>query len=82
MIDINYKVIIETGESGIDANVILCIYGDRDTTKNFALRITKDGTQAQFDKHSRLEFDLKGIDVGNVNYFLIILHIKIRFSFN
>jgi hypothetical protein len=70
MIDINYKVIINTGESGIDANVILCIYGDKDTTNNVALRITKDGTQAKFTKDSHLEFDLKAIDVGKVSYSL------------
>jgi hypothetical protein len=63
MIDINYKVIINTGESGIDANVILCIYGDKNTTKNLALRKTK------FDKDSHLEFDLKAVDVGKVSLF-------------
>ncbi|CAF1064509.1 unnamed protein product [Rotaria sordida] len=64
--NINYKVIIETGDSKIDANVILCIYGDKDTTKNLALRTTKDGTSAKFNKDSRLEFDLKDIDVGKI----------------
>ncbi|CAF4374109.1 unnamed protein product, partial [Adineta steineri] len=37
MLDIHYKVIIDTGESGINSNVILCIYGDENITKNFAL---------------------------------------------
>ncbi|CAF2520074.1 unnamed protein product [Rotaria sp. Silwood2] len=64
--NINYKVIIETGDSQIDANVILCIYGDKDTTKNLPLRTIKDGTQAKFDRDSRLEFNLKAIDVGKI----------------
>ncbi len=73
MIDINYNVIIETGETGIDSNVMLCIYGDQDTTKHFALRTIKDGAQAKFNQQSRLEFVLKGIDVGKVSYSLIII---------
>ncbi|CAF3803025.1 unnamed protein product [Rotaria sordida] len=64
--DINYSVIIETGESGIDANVILCIFGDENTTTNLALRTTKDGSDAKFDANSILEFDLKAIDVGKI----------------
>ena len=69
LIDIHYKIIVETGESGIDANVILCIFGDEDTTTNLALRTTKDGSSAKFDKDSTLEFDLKAVDVGKVNYY-------------
>ncbi|CAF1216392.1 unnamed protein product [Adineta steineri] len=64
--DINYKVIIDTGESGINSNVILCIYGNENITKNFALKTIKDGTQAKFIKDSHLEFDLKAIDVGKI----------------
>ncbi|CAF3864693.1 unnamed protein product [Adineta steineri] len=64
--DIHYKVIIDTGESGINSNVILCIYGNENITKNFALKTTKDGTQAKFIKDSHLEFDLKGVDVGKI----------------
>ncbi|CAF0753759.1 unnamed protein product [Rotaria sp. Silwood1] len=64
--DLNYNVIVETGESGIDANVILCIYGDENTTTNLALRTTKDGSDAKFDPDSILEFDLKAIDVGKI----------------
>ncbi len=63
LIEINYKVHIDTGESNIDSNIILCIYGDEDTTKSLALRTTKN---------SRLEFDLKAIDVGKVSYSLIL----------
>ncbi|CAF2907936.1 unnamed protein product [Rotaria sp. Silwood2] len=64
--DINYNVIVETGESGIDANVILCIYGDENTTTSLALGTTKDGSDAKFDPDSILEFDLKAIDVGKI----------------
>jgi hypothetical protein len=68
-IDINYKILVETGESGIDANVILCIFGDQDTTTNLALRTTKDGLDAKFDKDSTLEFALQAVDVGKVNFY-------------
>jgi len=72
LIDINYNVIIATGESGIDANVILCIFGDEDTTNHLALTTTKDGSPAKFDKDSILEFDLKAINVGKVNSFFFV----------
>ncbi|CAF0906528.1 unnamed protein product [Adineta steineri] len=65
--DINYKVTVVTGESGIDANVILCIYGDDETTTtNLALKTTKDGSDAKFDRESTVEFDLKAVDVGKI----------------
>ncbi|CAF2254000.1 unnamed protein product [Rotaria magnacalcarata] len=64
--EINYKVIIETGESNINANVILCIYGDENTTTNLPLRTTKDGSDAKFDQDSILEFDLRATDVGKI----------------
>ncbi len=67
LIDIHYKIRVETGESGIDANVILCIFGDEDTTTNLPLRTTKDGLDAKFDKDNILEFDLQAVDVGKVN---------------
>ncbi len=73
LIDIDYKIIIDTGESGINANVMLCIYGDKDISKNIPLRLTKNDIEAKFDQNSRLEFHLKEIDIGKVNYFLIIL---------
>ena len=68
ILDVNYKVIVKTGESGITANAILCIYGVNDRTKPLALRTTVNEEQAQFDKDSRLEFHLKAIDVGKVCY--------------
>ncbi|UJR35879.1 hypothetical protein I4U23_028622 [Adineta vaga] len=64
--DINYKVIIVTGESGISANVILCIFGDKDTTTNLPLKTTKDGSIARFEKDSTLEFDINAVDVGKI----------------
>jgi hypothetical protein len=51
--------------------VILCIYGDKDTTKNLALK------QEKFDKNSHLEFDLKTIDIGKVKVLLESLYIKL-----
>lgn len=69
--DIHYKILVETGQSGIDANVILCIFGDEETTTNLPLKTTKDGTDAKFEIHSSLEFDLQAVDVG-----------KVRFGFN
>jgi hypothetical protein len=67
------KIIIQTGESGITANVMLCIYGDKDISKMIALRQTKNDLEAKFDQNSRLEFDLKEIDVGKVNDFFVII---------
>ncbi|CAF0819854.1 unnamed protein product [Rotaria sp. Silwood1] len=64
--NINYKVTVEMGDSQLDANVILCIYGDKDVTKNLPLRTIKDGTRVKFDKDSRLEFHLKDVDVGKI----------------
>ncbi|UJR10158.1 hypothetical protein I4U23_014374 [Adineta vaga] len=64
--DIVYKITIITGDSGIDSNVMLCIYGKDDLTKNFALTKTMDHSQAKFDKNSQLEFELKGINVGKI----------------
>ena len=64
----NYKVTVETGEIGTDANVMLCIYGDDDTIKHVALRTTSQGAEAKFEKDSRLEFDLKEIYVGKVSW--------------
>lgn len=61
---------IKSGESNIDSNVILCIYGDKDATKNLPLRTTKNGTKAIFNTNSELEFNLKDINIGNVNEFL------------
>ena len=66
LLDTDYKVVIETGESNIDANVILCIYGNSGTTKILPLRTTKNGTQAKFEENSYSEFHLKAIDVGKV----------------
>ncbi|CAF1409527.1 unnamed protein product [Adineta ricciae] len=63
---VNYKVIIVTGESGIDANVILCIFGEKDTTANLPLRTTKDGSPAKFHQDSTLEFDIRTEDVGKI----------------
>ena len=65
--DIHYRVLVETGRSGVDANVILCIYGDEGTTTNLALKETKDGRAARFMKDSTLEFDLIAGDVGKVS---------------
>ena len=67
--DIHYKVRIETGQSGIDANVILCIFGEEETTTNLPLTTTKDGSEAKFEKNSNLEFDLETVDVGKVRRF-------------
>ncbi len=64
--DIHYKIRIETGQSGIDANVILCIFGEEETTTNLPLTTTKDGSEAKFEKNSNLEFDLQTADVGKV----------------
>ncbi len=66
LIDINYKILVETGQSGIDANVILCIFGDEETTTNLSLRTTKDGLDANFEPDSILEFNLQAVDVGKV----------------
>jgi hypothetical protein len=66
--DIHYKILVETGESGIDANVILCIFGDEETTTNLPLKTTKDGSDAKFEKDSTLEFDLQAVDVGKVRF--------------
>ncbi|CAF4501710.1 unnamed protein product [Rotaria socialis] len=63
---INYSVIIQTGKSNITSNVILCIYGDKKTTKLFPLRTIKNGTNAKFDKDNYFEFDLKDINVGKI----------------
>ena len=57
---------METGQSGTDANVILCIFGDEETTANLGLRTTKDGAPAKFEPDSVLEFDLQAVDVGKV----------------
>ena len=65
-IDVNYRVIVVTGESGIDANAVLCIFGEKDTTANLPLRTTKDGSPAKFHQDSTLEFDIKAEDVGKV----------------
>ncbi len=67
LIDINYQILVETGESSIEANVILCIFGHEETTTNLALKTTKNGSDAKFDKDSILEFDLQAVDVGKVN---------------
>ncbi|CAF0923501.1 unnamed protein product [Adineta ricciae] len=64
--DITYKTTIITGESGIGSNVILCIYGETNVTKNFALTQTMDDSKARFDQNSQLQFDLKATDVGKI----------------
>ena len=66
IVDIHYKIHIETGQSGIDANVVLCIFGEEETTTNLPLTTTKDGSDAKFEKNSNLEFDLQAVDVGKV----------------
>ncbi|CAF3856631.1 unnamed protein product [Rotaria magnacalcarata] len=63
---INYSVSIKTGKSNITSNVILCIYGDKKTTKLFPLRTIKNGTKVKFDKDDYFEFDLKDINVGRI----------------
>ena len=57
---------MHTGQSGIHANVILCIYGDEETTANLPLKTTKNGSQAAFEKESSLEFEVEAVDVGKV----------------
>ncbi|CAF3891735.1 unnamed protein product, partial [Adineta steineri] len=36
------------------------------TTTNLALKTTKDGSDAKFDRESTVEFDLKAVDVGKI----------------
>jgi len=67
----NYTIIVETGQSGIDSNVILCIFGDQDTTANLPLKTTKDGSDARFEKDTSLEFQVQAVDVGKVRRILI-----------
>jgi len=67
----NYTIIVETGQSGIDSNVILCIFGDQDTTANLPLKTTKDGFDARFEKDTSLEFQVQAVDVGKVRRILI-----------
>lgn len=57
---------MHTGQSEIHSNVILCIFGDEETTANLPLKTTKDGSQAMFEKESSLEFDVQAADVGKV----------------
>ena len=59
---------METGLAGIDANVILCIFGDQETTTNLPLKTTKDGAHAKFEKDSSLEFEIQAVDVGKVRF--------------
>jgi hypothetical protein len=56
---------IETGQTGINANVQLCIYGDKLTTNQVALRTD---SKRQFLADSRLEFDVRDVDVGQVKH--------------
>lgn len=65
-IDVDYQVIVETGQAGINSNVILCIHGEETTTANLALRTIRGGSEGKFTQNSRLEFDLKATDVGKV----------------
>lgn len=67
-IGIGYKVVVTTGESGVNANVILCIFGQKGSTAKLPLRTTKDGSAAKFDENSVLEFNLKATDVGEVGW--------------
>lgn len=64
--DVPYQVIMDTDESTVDSNVILCIYGENESTKSLALRRTKDGLPSQFD--------IKTIDVGKVSDVQTDLH--------
>ena len=77
--DIQYSILVETGQSGIDANVILCIFGDEETTPNLALRKTKDGVDATFQAETIEEFQLDAVDVGKVSLkstFLLLLSVS------
>jgi hypothetical protein len=60
-------VTVKTGQSGVDANVILCIFGDEETTTNLPLRQTSDGVDVKFTTDSTAEFNLKAVDVGKVS---------------
>jgi len=64
--DVLYKINVKTGLSGIDANVILCIFGDENSSPNLPLRQVKSGADAKFDEKSSLEFDVKTTDVGKI----------------
>ena len=65
-LDVLYKITVKTGLSGVDANVVLCIFGDENTTPNLPLRKVNSGAEAKFDAQSTLEFDVKTADVGKI----------------
>ena len=50
--------------------MILCLFGDEETTSNLALKTTKDGSEAKFERDSTVEFDLQAVDVGRVGFFI------------
>ena len=58
---------LKTGHSDFDANVILCIFGDGETTPNLPLRQTSDGADVKFTGDSTAEFHVKAVDVGKVS---------------
>ena len=65
-VEVDYQIVVETGQSGIDSNVILCIYGEETATANLALRTIPGSSEGKFARNSRLKFDLKTTDVGKV----------------
>jgi len=52
--------------AGTDSGVLMTIAGDKDITKQFQLKTTKQGEQADFQTGSTNEFKLDLDDVGNV----------------